>query len=113
MSLNAAGPALEATGAAVPEPAARTEEAASVVSLWTRTAEAELPEVADDAQQGRLLAARAAGRPVVLTYHCDLRLPPGVVNLLAGPAVAAAAESVTALSADFVITSPLTGNDVL
>lgn len=24
--------------------------------------------------------ARAAGRPVVLTYHCDLRLPPGRVN---------------------------------
>jgi hypothetical protein len=61
VSLNAVGPALEVTGVAVPGPAARTEEpAAVVVALWTRTAEAELPEAAADAQQGRLLAARAA-----------------------------------------------------
>jgi hypothetical protein len=61
VSLNAAGPVLEVTGVAVPQPAARTTEpAGTVVALWTRTAEAELPEAVVDAQQGRLLAARAA-----------------------------------------------------
>ena len=58
LSLSVAGSALEVTGVAVPEPAARMAEPAA--ALWSRTAEAELPEAADDAQQRRLLAARAA-----------------------------------------------------
>ncbi|CAN5589888.1 glycosyltransferase family 4 protein [soil metagenome] len=33
------------------------------------------------------LAARTAGRPVVLTYHCDLRLPPGTLNRVADAVV--------------------------
>ncbi len=35
------------------------------------------------------LAARLLGRPVVVTYHCDLRLPPGIVNRVAERTVAA------------------------
>lgn len=33
------------------------------------------------------LQARLKGRPVVLTYHCDVRLPPGALNVAAQAAV--------------------------
>ncbi|MCS7061779.1 MAG: glycosyltransferase family 4 protein [Anaerolineae bacterium] len=36
---------------------------------------------------GLALNARRLGKPVVLTYHCDIRLPPGLLNTLAGPVI--------------------------
>jgi len=36
---------------------------------------------------GLALRGRLLGRPVVLTYHCDLRLPPGLLNKLANAVV--------------------------
>lgn len=48
------------------------------------------------------LLAKAIGRPVVLTYHCDLRLPPSPVNWLAGR-VSRLADWVTATAADAVV----------
>jgi len=41
---------------------------------------------------GVALRARLLGRPCVITYHCDLHLPPGLVNRVAERAVAAADE---------------------
>ncbi len=48
------------------------------------------------------LLAKAFGRPVVLTYHCDLRLPPSPVNWLAAR-VSRLADWVTATAADAVV----------
>jgi len=48
------------------------------------------------------LAGRALGRPVVLTYHCDLRLPPSPLNWLAGKA-SRAADSISARAAHAVV----------
>jgi hypothetical protein len=59
VSLNAGEKALTVTGVAVPG-APVEEPGAAAETVWTRTAEAELPDAADDAQQGRLLGARAA-----------------------------------------------------
>jgi glycosyltransferase involved in cell wall biosynthesis len=36
---------------------------------------------------GLALNARRLRKPAVLTYHCDIELPPGALNLLAGPAI--------------------------
>ena len=33
------------------------------------------------------LRAKLEGRPVVLTYHCDIRLPPGPINFVANAAI--------------------------
>ncbi len=48
------------------------------------------------------LLARLIGRPVVLTYHCDLRLPPSPVNWLAAR-VSRLADWVTASAANAVV----------
>lgn len=48
------------------------------------------------------LLARTIGKPVVLTYHCDLRLPPSPVNWLAGR-VSRLADWITATAADVVV----------
>jgi glycosyltransferase involved in cell wall biosynthesis len=48
------------------------------------------------------LAGRMLGRPVVLTYHCDVRLPPSPVNWLAGKA-SRLADSITARAANAVV----------
>lgn len=60
------------------------------------------------------LAARRARRPLVLTYHCDLQLPPGAFNRVAdGVTFAAnltaiaAADRVVAYTADYARHSPL------
>jgi glycosyltransferase involved in cell wall biosynthesis len=60
------------------------------------------------------LAARLIGRPVVLTYHCDLRLPFSPVNWLAGIASrladgvsARAAHAIVANTRDYAEASPL------
>lgn len=48
------------------------------------------------------LAGRILGRPVVLTYHCDVRLPPSPLNWLAGKA-SRLADEVTARAAHVVV----------
>lgn len=48
--------------------------------------------------------ARAAGKPVVMTYHCDLRLPSGVVHRLANLG-SQLANSVTAAAARVIVTN--------
>lgn len=60
------------------------------------------------------LRARRRGRPVFLTYHCDLLLPSGLVNRLADRVVAvsnrvavSAAERVVAYTADYAQSVPL------
>lgn len=57
--------------------------------------------------------ARAMGKPVVLTYHCDLDLPPGRVNTGMGAVVNAAnhlsgwlADAVVAYTSDYADHSP-------
>lgn len=50
------------------------------------------------------LMARLQGKPVVLTYHCDLQLPGGLVNRLAN-LVSNLANHVTALAADLIVTN--------
>jgi glycosyltransferase involved in cell wall biosynthesis len=59
------------------------------------------------------LLARALGKPVVLTYHCDLRLPEGFVNQLANRAsdlsnhfTARAASRIVHTTADYAQHSP-------
>ncbi|MGQ9815493.1 MAG: glycosyltransferase family 4 protein [Candidatus Roseilinea sp.] len=39
---------------------------------------------------GLAINARRLGKPVVLTYHCDIQLPRGLLNSLAGPVIRAA-----------------------
>ena len=39
---------------------------------------------------GLAINARRLGKPVVLTYHCDIQLPHGLLNRLAGPVIRAA-----------------------
>jgi glycosyltransferase involved in cell wall biosynthesis len=48
--------------------------------------------------------AKLAGKPVVMTYHCDLRLPTGLVHWVANQG-AALASHLTALAADAVVTN--------
>jgi len=62
---------------------------------------------------GIALRGRLMGRPVVLTYHCDLRLPKGGINPLANWVVAVSnrlaagfADQVVAYTEDFAIHSP-------
>jgi glycosyltransferase involved in cell wall biosynthesis len=49
------------------------------------------------------LLAQLAGRPVVLTYHCDLRLPKGLLNRLVEQVVVAG-NLLSALMADALVT---------
>jgi glycosyltransferase involved in cell wall biosynthesis len=63
---------------------------------------------------GLVLRGRLFHRPSVLTYHCDLRLPPGALNRAAGRAVDAAnafaaryANRIVAYTADYAEHSPL------
>ena len=63
---------------------------------------------------GIALRGRLARRPTLLTYHCDLRLPAGVVNRLANVAVGVAnrvsvalAHRIVAYTQDYAIHSPL------
>jgi glycosyltransferase involved in cell wall biosynthesis len=60
------------------------------------------------------LRARAAGRPVTLTYHCDLQLPPGALNRFTDRVVAsssrvaaALADTIVAYTADYAASVPL------
>lgn len=62
---------------------------------------------------GVALRGRLLKRPVVLTYHCDLRLPSGVINILANRVVETAnrlaaglADKIVAYTEDFAINSP-------
>ena len=48
------------------------------------------------------LRARLRHRPVVLTYHCDIRLPPGLLNFAANAAVNVANEAAAALATRIV-----------
>ncbi len=48
------------------------------------------------------VAGRLLGRPVVMTYHCDVRLPPSPVNWMAGRA-SRLADSITARAARAVV----------
>lgn len=61
-----------------------------------------------------VLTARALGRPAVMTYHCDLRLPPSPLNALANLAsrladrlTAAAAHAIVTNTRDYAEASPL------
>ncbi len=62
---------------------------------------------------GIALRGRLMGRPVVLTYHCDLQLPKGGINLIANWVVAVSnrlaagfADQVVAYTEDFATHSP-------
>jgi glycosyltransferase involved in cell wall biosynthesis len=62
---------------------------------------------------GIALRGRLFGRPVALTYHCDLRLPKGWINTLANRVVEVAnrmaaglADRVVAYTEDFAVNSP-------
>ena len=50
------------------------------------------------------IMARLAGKPVVLTYHCDLLLPGGLVNRIAN-LVSNLANHITAISANLIVTN--------
>lgn len=50
------------------------------------------------------ILARLAGKPVVLTYHCDLQLPGGLVNRIAN-LVSNLANHITAQTADLIVTN--------
>lgn len=52
------------------------------------------------------LMARSMKKPVVLTYHCDLRLPKGLIHLLANIGSNLANE-IAALSANSIVTNTL------
>jgi glycosyltransferase involved in cell wall biosynthesis len=63
------------------------------------------------------LAKTVARKPVVVTYHCDLRLPPGVVNRLVDWLVAAMnrialhyADAIVSNTEDYAVHSPLLRN---
>jgi glycosyltransferase involved in cell wall biosynthesis len=62
---------------------------------------------------GIAMRGRLMGKPVVLTYHCDLRLPRGLVNILANHVVKLAnalaglfSNRVVAYTEDFAVNSP-------
>jgi glycosyltransferase involved in cell wall biosynthesis len=62
---------------------------------------------------GIALRGRLMGKPTVLTYHCDLRLPKGLINLAANQVVKVAnrvaawlSDRVVAYTEDFAIHSP-------
>jgi len=62
---------------------------------------------------GIALRGRLFGKPTVLTYHCDLRLPKGLINLAANQVVKIAnwiaarlSDRVVAYTEDFAIHSP-------
>lgn len=66
---------------------------------------------------GIALRGRLLGRPTVLTYHSDLRLPPGMVNRLANTVVdlanrlaASFAHRIVAYTEDFATHSPYLSN---
>jgi len=48
--------------------------------------------------------AKLAGKPVVMTYHCDLRLPTGLVHWIANKG-ASLTSHLTALAADAIVTN--------
>lgn len=48
--------------------------------------------------------ARLSGRPVVMTYHCDLKLPTGVIHWIANQG-AHLASHMTAVAADAIVTN--------
>lgn len=50
------------------------------------------------------MLARAAGKPVVMTYHCDLKLPQGLIHRLANLA-STLANRITAAAANAIITN--------
>lgn len=50
------------------------------------------------------LVSRLLGKPVVLTYHCDLRLPPGLIHSLANQ-VSHIANYISAWSANLIVTN--------
>lgn len=52
------------------------------------------------------LTARVLGRPVLLTYHCDLLLPPGFVNRMANLA-SDVANHISAMSASLIVTNTM------
>jgi len=52
------------------------------------------------------LLARLSGMPAVLTYHCDLQLPPGLVHTLANQ-VSHLANHVSARSSSVIVTNTL------
>lgn len=60
------------------------------------------------------LLGRLAGKPVVLTYHCDLQLPPGIFNRLVDRMVFGSnlmagmfARRIVAYTKDYAVNSPL------
>jgi len=62
---------------------------------------------------GIALRGRLAGKPTLLTYHCDLRLPKGFVNVVANQVVKASnrlaawfSNRVVAYTEDFAVNSP-------
>jgi len=62
---------------------------------------------------GIALRGRLLGKPTILTYHCDLRLPKGLVNVLANQVVGVAnrlaawfSNCVVAYTEDFAVHSP-------
>ncbi len=62
---------------------------------------------------GIALRGRLFGKPTVLTYHCDLRLPKGLINLIANQVVKVAnriaawlSDRVVSYTEDFAIHSP-------
>jgi glycosyltransferase involved in cell wall biosynthesis len=62
---------------------------------------------------GIALRGRLFGKPTVLTYHCDLRLPKGLINLLANQVVGVAnriaawlSDRVVSYTEDFAVHSP-------
>jgi len=52
------------------------------------------------------LTSRILGKPVVLTYHCDLLLPPGFINRMANLA-SDIANHISAMSANVIVTNTL------
>ena len=50
------------------------------------------------------LIARILGKPVVLTYHCDLYLPAGLIHWLANQ-VSHLANHISAIAADVIVTN--------
>ncbi|HEY3118961.1 MAG TPA: glycosyltransferase family 4 protein [Chloroflexota bacterium] len=62
---------------------------------------------------GLAFRARGLGKPTVLTYHCDVQLPPGILNRLAGPMVTATnliagrlADAIVSYTRDYADYSP-------
>jgi glycosyltransferase involved in cell wall biosynthesis len=79
---------------ALPFQAARRLRVADVVNLH-------LPQM--DAAYISWMA-RAAGKPVVMTYHCDLKLPAGIIHRIANQG-AHLASHMTALASNAIVTN--------